>query len=187
MKMGTIVIAGVLIVTLAAMDAAVAGGRGNESMQGMAGEQQMEGHGSMDEMKGESPKQDHGMMAMGDKVFEGKVGPWSAEIHLADTMAQMAKANVSERMKAKMKARMKNTHHLSVSLTDSGTKMHVTEGKGSVTVTGPDKKQGRYDFVAMVGHFGADMTLGKPGKYDFEVSIESGGKRGTAAFSCTNK
>lgn len=33
------------------------------------------------------------------------------------------------------------------------------------------------------GHFGADVTLPKPGKYTFKTEIESGGKTGFATFS----
>ena len=183
MKKGTSVIVGVLLVILGFTVPAMAGDKGHGAMPGMSGEKPMEGQGSMHGMNGEASMKDHGMMAMGDQVFEGKVGPWNGEFRLIDMEAQMAKAKVSE----KMKAMMKNTHHLAVSLTDPGSKKHVTEGKGVVTVTGPDKKQARYEFMGMQGHFGADMTLDKMGKYAFEVSIESGGKKGTAAFPYTIK
>ena len=176
-------IVGTLLVFLACGAPAIAGDKGHGSMPGMSEEKHMEGHGSMSGMHGESKMEGHGMMKMGDKVFEGKVGPWQAEARLVDMKAQMEKAKVSEKMKAKMK----NTHHLMVSLTDPGTKKPVTEGKGTVTVIGPDKKEAKYDLMGMQGHFGSDMTLDKTGKYSFEVSIESGGKKGTAAFSYTIK
>jgi len=153
------------------------------SVPAMAGESPMKGHESMSGMHGESKMEDHGMMKMGDKVFEGKIGAWKAEARLVDMKAQMAKSKVSEKMMAKMK----NTHHLSVSLTDPKSKKPVTEGKGSVTVTAPDKNQVKYDLMGMQGHFGADITLDKPGKYEFSAEIESGGKKGTAAFPYTIK
>ena len=84
------------------------------------------GHGSMPGMHGESKMEGHGMMSMGDKVFEGKAGPWKVEARLVDMKAQMAKSKVSEKMMAKMK----HTHHLAFSLEDAGAK-HVTEGKGT--------------------------------------------------------
>jgi len=174
---------GILLVILGVSVPAMADDKGHGGMPGMSGESPVKGHESMSGMQGESKMESHGMMAMGDQVFEGKVGAWKAEARLVDMKAQMAKSKVSE----KMMANMKNTHHLSVSLTDPGTKKDVTEGKGSVTVTGPDKKQARYDFMAMQGHFGADITLDKPGKYEFSVEIESGGKKGTAAFPYTIK
>lgn len=141
------------------------------------------GHGSMPGMHGQGKMEGHGMMTMGDKVFEGKVGPWKAEGRLVDMKAQMAKSKVSEEMMAKMK----HTHHIAFSLEDPGTKAHVTEGKGTVTVTGPDKKQTKYDMMVMQGHFGADITLDKQGKYEFSAEIESGGKKGSAAFHHTVK
>jgi len=39
----------------------------------------------------------------------------------------------------------------------------------------------------MEGHFGADITLDKPGKYEFSVEIEAGGKKGYGKFSHTLK
>jgi hypothetical protein len=136
------------------------------------------GHGSMPGMHGESKTQGHGMMSMGDKVFEGKVGPWQAEVRLVDMKAQMEKSKVSEKMMAKMT----HTHHVMFSLEDPAAKKPVTEGKGTVTVTGPDMKQVKYDLMGMHGHFGADITLDKPGKYEFSAEIESGGKKGKATF-----
>ncbi|MDH3237496.1 MAG: hypothetical protein OEM42_09620 [Deltaproteobacteria bacterium] len=172
-------ILGTALLVFAFAAPAVAGDKEHGSMHGMSGEKPMEGHGSMHDMKGESPAEGHGMMAMGHRVFEGTVGPWNGEIRLVDMKAQMAKSKVSEKMKAKMK----NTHHLMVSLTDTGTKKHVSEGKGSVTVTGPDKQQSRYEFTGMQGHFGADVALDKPGQYEFDVEIESGEKKGTVSFT----
>jgi hypothetical protein len=136
------------------------------------------GHGSMSGMHGESKMEGHGMMKMGNKVFVGKVGPWKAEVRLVDMKAQMEKSKVSEKMMAKMK----HTHHVMFSLEDPAAKKPVTEGKGTVTVTGPDKKEAKYDLMGMHGHFGADITLDKPGKYEFSAKIESGGKKGKATF-----
>jgi hypothetical protein len=134
------------------------------------------GHGSMSGMHGEGKMEGHGMMKMGDKVFEGKVGSLHGEARLMDMKAQMEKAKASG-----MKMEMKNTHHLSLMLTDKK-KMAVTEGKGSVTVTGPDKRSTTTDFMVMQGHFGADVNLPTPGKYTFQVNIESGEKKGMATF-----
>ncbi len=176
-------ILGSLLVFLAVSMPANAGEKGHGSMPGMFAAQHMKDHGSMHGEKDKTPAKDHGMMSMGHRVYEGKVGPWGAEIRLVDMKAQMAKSKVSEKMKAKMK----HTHHLMVALTDPGTKKQVTEGKGSVTVTGPDKVKSRYDFMGMHGHFGSDITLDKPGKYAFDVDIEAGGKKGTSTFHHTIK
>jgi len=151
--------------------------KGDESMPGMKKEGMMEGHGGM-------KMDDHGnMMKMGDKIFGGKVGPWHGEARLIDMKAQMEKAKASG---MKMEGMMK-THHFEIALTDAGTKKPVTEGKGTVTVTGPDKKAEKYDFMGMEGHFGVDVNLPKPGKYSFKTEIESGGKKGSTTFSHTVK
>jgi hypothetical protein len=173
----------ILLVILAVSIPANAGGKGHEAMPGMSGEKTMEGHGSMSGMHGESKMEGHGMMKMGDKVFEGKIGPWKAEARLVDMKAQMAKSNVSKEMMAKMK----HTHHVMFTLEDPEADKHVTEGKGIVTVTGPDEEEAKYDLMGMQGHFGADITLDKPGKYGFSAEIESGGKKGTASFHHTVK
>jgi hypothetical protein len=163
-KMRHMAIMGCLIVMLAV------------SMSADAGEA---GQGSMPGMQGGGKREDDGMMKMGEKIFEGKIGPWQAEVRLIDMKAQLAKMKVSEQVKAKMK----NTRHLMVFLTDAGTKMHVSEGKGSVTVTGPDRQQSRYEFTGMQGHLGVDVAVDKPGQYKFDVEIESGGKKGAATFT----
>jgi hypothetical protein len=138
------------------------------------------GHEGMPGMKMEGAKEGHdGMMKMGDKIFVGKVGPWHGEARLIDMKAQMEKAKGSG---MKMEGRIKS-HHIAFELTDPETKKPVTEGKGSVTVIGPDQKEEKSEFMAMAGHFGADVNLLKPGKYTFKVSIESGDKKGSATFT----
>jgi hypothetical protein len=82
---------------------------------------------------------------------------------------------------------MPNSHHIAFDLSDAKTKAHVTEGMGMVTVTGPDKKETKAEFMVMQGHFGADVNLPKPGKYTFKTEIESGGQKGSATFSHTLK
>ena len=72
----------------------------------------------------------------------------------------------------KMMANMKNTHHIAISLTDPATKKAVTEGKGTVTVTGPDKKTVTTDLMGMQGHFGADVALTEKGEYHFKVGTK---------------
>jgi hypothetical protein len=143
------------------------------------------GHGSMPGMKSggamEAPggvkAVDHGKM--GDKVFGGKIGPWQGDARLMDMKAHMEKAMSSG---MKMEGAMKS-HHLALTLTDPKTKKALTKGKGSVTVTGPDKKEEKSEFMVMEGHFGADVNLPKPGKYTFRTDIEAGGEKGSAKFS----
>jgi translation elongation factor EF-1beta len=165
MGMNRIKVCAVLLAFLAFPPAGVAAEKGHGAMPGM----KMEGHGDM--------------MKMGDKVFAGKVGPWQGEARLMDMKAHMEKAKASG---MKMEGAMKS-HHISFGLTDPKTKKPVTEGKGTVTVVGPDKKEEKSDFMAMEGHFGADVNLPKPGKYTFNTEIESGGSKGAATFSYTVK
>lgn len=138
------------------------------------------GHGSMPGMK----MDEHGKM--GDKIFGGKIGPWQAEARLADMKAHMEKAKASG---MKMEGMMMKSHHVALHLTDPATKkpVVVTEGKGTVTVIGPDKKEETSNFMVMDGHFGADVNLPKPGKYTFKTEVETGGKKGSATFSYTLK
>lgn len=144
------------------------------------------GYGSMSGMQGESKMEGHGMMKMGDKIFEGEVGSLHGEARLVDMKAQMEKAKASG-MKMEGMGMMKNSHHLSLGLTDPHTKQAVTEGKGSVTITGPDKKQAKTEFMVMQGHFGADVNLPAPGEYAFQVEVDAGGKKGGVTFHHTVK
>jgi hypothetical protein len=137
------------------------------------------GHGSTHGTHGAGSMEGHGTMKMGDKVFDGMIGPWHGEARLVDMKAQLEMAKVSP----KVMAAMKHTHHLSVSLEDPATKAAVTEGTGTVTLAGPGGAPVTYELTGMQGHFGADVTLDKPGEYQFAVEVESGGRKGTVVFS----
>lgn len=128
------------------------------------------GHGGMHGAKdaGRGAAAGHDSARMGDVVFAGKIGPWAGEVRVMDMRAYGA---------------AKNTHHVSVALSDPKTKAPVTAGKGSVAVTGPDRAKAAAPFTIMQGHFGADVNLPKPGKYGIEVQVESGGGKGSAAFT----
>ncbi len=145
---------------------AAAADKGHEGMPGMKMDGAKEGHG--------------GMMKMGDKIFGGKVGPWQGEARLMDMKAHIEKAKASG---MKMDGMKMKSHHIAFGLTDPKTKKPVTEGKGTLTVAGPGRMEEKATFMAMDGHFGADVNLPAPGKYTFKVSIESGGKKGSATFS----
>jgi hypothetical protein len=122
----------------------------------------------------------HDMTTTGDKAFSGKVGPWTGEARIMDMKAHMAASGM------KAQGAMPNSHHIAFTLTDAA-KKPVTEGKGTVTVTGPEKKETKAEFMVMQGHFGADVNLPKPGKYTFKAEIASGGKKGSATFPYTLK
>jgi hypothetical protein len=166
-KKGTVAAAWILGLALAAAPVAA------PAMEhgGMAGMQ----HGG-----GSAPA--HDMMKMGDKLYEGKLGPWTAKARLIDMKAQMA---AMPGMKSD--APMPNSHHVAMSLADGKTKAAVAEGSGTITVTGPGGKAVKVPFMAMQGHFGADVNLPGPGKYTFKVEIASGKGKGSASFAWTVK
>jgi len=143
----------------------------------------MKDHGGMPGMgsdHGGMKMEGHDMAKMGDKAFSGKVGPWKGDARIMDMKAHMAASGM------KAQGAMPNSHHIALTLTDAAKKA-VTEGKGTVTVTGPDKKSVTSGFMVMQGHFGADVNLPAPGKYTFKAEIESGGTKGSATFPYTLK
>ncbi|HAM34219.1 MAG: hypothetical protein A2Z26_00290 [Deltaproteobacteria bacterium RBG_16_66_15] len=148
--------------------------KGHGGMSGAGGE-----HGGM-KMEGHGQSGGHDMMKMGDKAFSGKIGPWQGTARIVDMKAHLEASGM------KAQGAMPNSHHIAFRLTDAA-KKPVTEGKGTVTVTGPDKKETRAEFMVMQGHFGADVNLPTPGKYTFKTEIESGGQKGGATFSYTLK
>ncbi|MEW6719681.1 MAG: hypothetical protein AB1346_04440 [Thermodesulfobacteriota bacterium] len=157
----------IAVLALLALPAAVwAADKGHEGMSG--------GHGDM-KMGG------HDMPKMGDKVFSGTIGPWKGEARIMDMKAHI------ESLGMKASGPMPNSHHIALDLSDAKTNSPVKEGKGTIVVTGPDKKETKAEFMAMQGHFGVDVNLPKPGKYSFKAEIESGGRKGTATFSYTLK
>jgi len=161
---------------LALSSLALADDKGHGGMSGM----KMEGSGMKMDGHGKMAPGGHDMMKMGDKVFSGKIGPWTGSARIVDMKAHMEASGM------KAQGAMPNSHHVAFSLTDAE-KKPVTEGSGTVTVTGPDKKESKSDLMVMQGHFGADVNLPKPGKYTFQAEIGSGGKKGSATFSYTLK
>jgi hypothetical protein len=125
----------------------------------------------------------HGM-DMGEKIFSGKVGPWTVEARLVDMKAQMEKSGVSAATAAKFAGK----RHLMLFVTDPSTGKSAAGVSGKVVVTGPDKaSSSTVTLVVMGGHIGADVGMPTPGKYTFKADIESGGKKGSATFSYTLK
>ncbi len=117
------------------------------------------------------------IMRMGDKVFSGKIGPWNGTARIIDMKAHLEASGV------KTVGTMPNTHHIALELSGGKTKAHVTEGKGTVTVTGPDKKKTKSEFIAMQGHFGADVNLPAPGNTRSRRGSNRAERRGAQPFS----
>ena len=123
-------------------------------------------------------------MDMGEKIFAGKVGPWTAEARLIDMKAQMEKSGVS----AKTVAQYAGKRHLMLFVTDPATGKPAAGVSGKVDITGPDKaSSSKVTLVVMGEHIGADVGMPTPGKYTFKAEIESGAKKGSATFSHTLK
>jgi hypothetical protein len=105
---------------------------------------------------------------MGEKIFDGRTGPWLSEAILMDPKPQV-----------------EGTRHFAfyVARLRPKTPILIQEGKGTVTVTGPDGKTVTKNLTRMDGFFGADIALNKPGEYRFTVDIEAGGAKGTTTFA----
>jgi len=168
--------AALMLIALPGISAAAEHGGTGRMQQGASGD-----HGSMKmDDRGKMQSGGHDMSMMGDKAYSGKIGPWKGDARIMDMKAHLEASGM------KAQGAMPNSHHIAFTLTDAA-KKPVTEGKGTVTVTGPDKKEAKYEFMAMQGHFGADVNLPNPGKYTFKAEIESGGKKGSATFPYTLK
>ena len=119
-------------------------------------------------------------MKNGEKIFSGKVGPWTAEARLIDMKAQMEQSGVSAATAAKFAGK----RHLMLFLTDPATGKPAAGVSGKVVVTGPDKtSSSKVTLVVMGEHIGADVGMPTPGKYTFKAEIESADKKGSATFS----
>lgn len=117
---------------------------------------------------------------MGEKIFDGNVGPWLGEARLIDPKAQAAEARSGGRF-----VTMPATYHLAIALATPRPKtpISVREGKGTVTVTGPGGKSETKELVSMGGQFGADLVLEVPGEYRFALNFESGVDSGSSGFA----
>jgi hypothetical protein len=121
----------------------------------------------------------HGM-DMGEKIFSGKVGPWTVEARLIDMKAQMEKSGMS----AATTAKFAGQRHLMLFVTDPATGKPAAGVSGKVVVTGPDKaSSSNVTLITMGEHIGADVGMPTPGKYTFNAEIESGAKKGSTTFS----
>lgn len=107
------------------------------------------------DMPGHEMAMEHGQMIMlGDKVVDGV----KASVHLNDVKAAMAKMG------------MKETHHFMVMFQEAESGKAVDAGTVAVKIKGPDNVQSApLPLMGMGGHFGADITLGAAGRYEFAV------------------
>jgi hypothetical protein len=78
----------------------------------------------------------------GEKIFSGKVGPWTAEARLIDMKAQMEQSGVS----AKTATRFAGKRHLMLFVTDPAT------GKTAAGVARKDRRHGPRQGFLLEGH-----------------------------------
>ena len=172
-----VAVCGAALLLMALPGISAAAEPGGMKMEGHGG-MKMEGHGGMPSKSGGHD------MEMGEKIFTGKVGPWTAEARLVDMKAQMEKSGVS----AKTTAKYAGQRHLMLFLTDPATGKPPAGVSGKVVVTGPDKaSSSKVTLVVMGVHIGADVAMPTPGKYTFQADVESAGKKGSATFPYTVK
>lgn len=108
-----------------------------------AAHKEHEGHGA-----------DGNLIELGDATAKGV----EAHAEMKDVRAAMAKMG------------MKSTHHFMVMFHDAKSGKAIESGKVAVKIIGPDGTvSGPTELMGMQGHFGADVTLDKPGEYRFEV------------------
>ena len=123
-------------------------------------------------------------MKTGERIFSGKVGPWTGEARLIDKKVQMEQSGVS----AKIAARFAGERHLMLFLTDPATGKPAAGVAGKVVITGPDQaSSSKATLIVMGGHIGVDVAMPTPGKYTFGAEIESADRKGSATFSYTLK
>ncbi|MCR4310435.1 MAG: hypothetical protein NUW14_10550, partial [Deltaproteobacteria bacterium] len=95
-------------------------------------------------------------MKMGEKIFSGRVGPWTGEARLIDKKVQMEQSGVS----AKIAARFAGERHLMLFLTDPATGKPADGVAGKVVITGPDQaSSSKVTLIVMGGHIGVDVGM----------------------------
>jgi len=118
---------------------------------------------------------------MGEKIFDGRTGPWLSEARLVDPKAQAEEARAG----GKTFGVTPETYHFAfyVAQLRPKTSVLIQDGRGTVTVTDPDRETVTKNLTRMDGYFGADIAMNKLGEYRFTVDIEAGGAKGTTTFA----
>jgi len=119
----------------------------------------------------------------GEKIYDGRLGPWLAEARLLDPKTQVEEARASGKIVPAAPA----AYRLVILLGQprAKTPLPVAAEKGTVTVMGPSGKRVTAELAPSRGYFGTDLVLETPGTYEFSVEIQSGGKKGTTTFVYT--
>ncbi len=113
-------------------------------------------HGAMKGMDHQGMALGGKMMMLGNEEVDGVKGMF----HLNDVREQMAEHG------------MKQTHHIMVAFVGADGEA-IESGTVAVKVEDPDEKIGdAIKLMGMDGHFGADLTLDKPGMYHFKIATK---------------
>jgi len=68
---------------------------------------------------------------------------------------------------------MSQTHHLMVMFVDKATGEPINQGMVAVKIVDPNGKESNpIALMGMQGHFGVDVSLGLPGKYEFKLGTK---------------
>ena len=118
---------------------------------------------------------------MGEKIFDGRTGPWISEARLVDPQARLEETRAA----GKIRGVAPETFHFVFCAARllPKTPILIRDGMGTVTVRSPDGRTVTKELSRMDGHYGADIALDKPGEYRFTVDLEAGGVKGTTTFS----
>jgi len=145
------------------------------AMKGMEHGKQAEtmDHGSMDHGNHDGMAMEGDMIMLGNAVEDGV----KAMAHLKDVAAAMAKMG------------MDATHHIMIMFTDQASGDTIESGIAAVKIERPDgTESGPIKLMGMQGHFGADIELSEPGKYEFKVGTKlADGKQRQFEFEFTLK
>ena len=123
----------------------------------------------------------HGMNFLGNK------SPANAHQEVVDgvkaTFRVQTMKDAMKEMGMEMPKGVKETHHIRVSFNDMKTGKAVEKGEVKIKVQSPDKSDETKDLTGMHGHFGADFSLAKKGKYGIMCKFKlPDGKVRTAKF-----
>jgi len=122
----------------------------------------------------------HGDMMSGAVAHEEVINGVKATFEVMDMREQMKGMEMPKGMTA--------THHVMVRFTDAASGKKITEGEVKVKTVGPDKGEQLKSLMGMQGHFGADVTMAKPGKYGIMAKFKlKDGRTGSTKFWYTVK
>lgn len=118
---------------------------------------------------------------IGEKIFDGRTGPWISEVRLVSPRAQFEEAKAA----GKTPPTEPETYHFAfyVARLLPKTPILLREARGTVKISGPDGTMVTKNLTRMAGHLGADIALKKSGEYRFVVDVESSGEKGTTSFA----